>query len=156
MFRPRPKHYPTQTPSSDPQTCGCSSHKAKLYLPIYSSASSPGSSAPSSVMSSTSAPPSVYCVSLRFTYNGTRRVRQLALGCESNWVKSTHDAYENTWKWAKALFFPIRRRMKKNKKKCVGGAAFTQATALDLYVRHTREMRISALAPWTHDDSPTR
>ena len=34
----------------------------------------------------------------RYTYNGTRRVRQLALGCESNWVKSTHDAYENTWK----------------------------------------------------------
>ena len=36
--------------------------------------------------------------SLRYTYNGTRRVRQLALGCESNRVKSTHDAYENTWK----------------------------------------------------------
>ena len=36
--------------------------------------------------------------SLRYTYNGTRRVRQLALGCKSNWVKSTHDAYENTWK----------------------------------------------------------
>ena len=35
---------------------------------------------------------------LRYTYNGTRRVRQLALGCKSNWVKSTHDAYENTWK----------------------------------------------------------
>ena len=36
--------------------------------------------------------------SLRYTYNGTRRVRQLALGCESNRVKSTHDAYENTSK----------------------------------------------------------
>ena len=36
--------------------------------------------------------------SLRYTYKGTRRVRQLALGCESNWVKSTQDAYENTWK----------------------------------------------------------
>ena len=36
--------------------------------------------------------------SSRYTYNGTRRVRQLALGCESNWVKSTHSAYENTWK----------------------------------------------------------
>ena len=36
--------------------------------------------------------------SLRYTYNGTRRVCQLALGCERNWVKSTLDAYENTWK----------------------------------------------------------
>ena len=36
--------------------------------------------------------------SLRYTFNGTRKVHQLALGCESNWVKSTHDAYENTWK----------------------------------------------------------
>ena len=36
--------------------------------------------------------------SLRYTYNGTRRVRQLGSGCESNLVKSTHDAYENTWK----------------------------------------------------------
>ena len=36
--------------------------------------------------------------SLRYTYNGTRRVRQLASGCESNRVKSTHDAYENTSK----------------------------------------------------------
>ena len=36
--------------------------------------------------------------SLRYTYDGTRRVCQLALGCESSWVKSTHNAYENTWK----------------------------------------------------------
>ena len=54
--------------------------------------------------------------SSRYTYNGIRRVRQLTLGCGSNWVKSTHDAY--VWKyvevwWAKALFFPIRRRIKK-------------------------------------------
>ena len=34
-------------------------------------------------------------------------------------MKSTHDAYENTWKCGelrKALFFPTRRRMKKKKK----------------------------------------
>ena len=43
--------------------------------------------------------------SLRYTYNGTRRVRQLALGCESNWVKSTHDAYENTRKCGKLKLY---------------------------------------------------
>ena len=39
--------------------------------------------------------------------------------CESNHVKSTNDAYEDTWKCGelKALFFPIRRRIKKKRKK---------------------------------------
>ena len=37
-------------------------------------------------------------VSSRNHCNGIRRMRQLALGCESSWVKSTHDAHENTWK----------------------------------------------------------
>ena len=46
--------------------------------------------------------------SLRYTYNGIRRVRQLALGCESNGVKSTHDAYENTWKCGELqLYFSL-------------------------------------------------
>ena len=36
--------------------------------------------------------------SSRYTYNGIRRLRQLALGCESSWVKSTHNVFENTWK----------------------------------------------------------
>ena len=36
--------------------------------------------------------------SSRYRYSGIRKTRQLALGSEGNWVKSTHDAYENTWK----------------------------------------------------------
>ena len=57
--------------------------------------------------------------SLRYTYNGTRRVRQLALGCESNWVKSAHDAYKNTWKCGelKLYFSPSAGGWKKKKKK---------------------------------------
>ena len=57
--------------------------------------------------------------SLRYTYNATRRVRQLALGCESNWVKSIHDAYENTWKCGelKLYFSPSAGGYKKKKKK---------------------------------------
>ena len=53
--------------------------------------------------------------SLRYTYNGTRRVRQLALGCESN----SHDAYENTWKCGelKLYFSPSAGGWKKKKKK---------------------------------------
>ena len=57
--------------------------------------------------------------SLRYnTYNGTRRVCQLALRCESNWVKSTHDAYENTWKCGelKLYFSPSAGGWKKIKK----------------------------------------
>ena len=57
--------------------------------------------------------------SLRYscTYNGIRKVRQLALGCESNWVKSTHDAYENTWKCGelKLYFSPSAGGWKKKK-----------------------------------------
>ena len=30
--------------------------------------------------------------------SGFVQLRQLALGCESSCLKSTHDAYENTWK----------------------------------------------------------
>ena len=36
--------------------------------------------------------------SSRYRYSGNRRTRQLALDCEGNWVESTHDVYENTWK----------------------------------------------------------
>ena len=56
--------------------------------------------------------------SLRYAYNGTRRVRQLALRCESNWVKSTHDAYENTWKCGelKLYFSPSAGGWEKKKK----------------------------------------
>ena len=36
--------------------------------------------------------------SSRYRYSGSGRTRQLALGCEGNWAKSTHDAYENTRK----------------------------------------------------------
>ena len=56
--------------------------------------------------------------SLRYTYDGTRKVRQLALGCESNWVKSTHDAYENTWKCGELkLYFSPSAGGQHNKKK---------------------------------------
>ena len=53
--------------------------------------------------------------SSRYRYSVNRRTRQLALDCEGNCIKSTHDAYETTWKFGelKLQFFPIRRRMKK-------------------------------------------
>ena len=40
---------------------------------------------------------------------------QPALGCESNWVKSTHDAYENTWKCGELKLYsaPSARGWKK-------------------------------------------
>ena len=46
-------------------------------------------------------------------------MRQLALGCESSGVKSTHDAYENTWKCGelKLYFSPSAGGLKKNKNK---------------------------------------
>ena len=56
----------------------------------------------------------------RYRYSGIRRVRQLALGCESNWVKSPHDSYENTWKCGELkLYFstPSAGGWKKKKKK---------------------------------------
>ena len=53
--------------------------------------------------------------SLRYTYDGTRRLRQLALGCESNRVKSIHDAYENTWKCGELFIFPHPPEDKKKK-----------------------------------------
>ena len=59
--------------------------------------------------------------SSRYRYSGIRRTRQLALGCEGNRIKSTHDAYENTWKCGEQklffFFLPHYRKIKKNKKK---------------------------------------
>ena len=70
--------------------------------------------------------------SLRFTYNGTRRVRQLALGCRR--VKSTHGAYENTWKCGelKLYFSPSAGGYNNKKKKwfalCVFPGVFFHST----------------------------
>ena len=53
---------------------------------------------------------------LSLQHRGIRRVRHLALGCESNWVKSTHDAYENTWKCGERFIFPHPPEDEKKKK----------------------------------------
>ena len=68
----------------------------------------------------------------RYSHINSKWYGMLALGCESNWVKSTHDAYENTWKCGELelyfLFCHIRRRMKAKKKKRCG--------MLVTYLRH--------------------
>ena len=50
------------------------------------------------------------------------RVGQLALGCESNWVKSTHDAYESPWKCGERKFYfsPSAGGWRKRKVSSVG------------------------------------
>ena len=73
-------------------------------------------------------------LSTKYTYNGTRRVRQLALGCESSWVKSTHDAYENTWKCGelKLYFSPSAGGSKKTNKQT------NKQTSISIYMQRNK------------------